>query len=47
MRKLRAILSFIRHQAWVNEPVWNSEDEKSVDWIPHNPHRLKAICYLT
>jgi hypothetical protein len=29
MRKLRAILSFIRHQAWVNEPVWNSEDEKA------------------
>ena len=29
MRKLRAILSFIRHQEWVNEPVWNSEDEKA------------------
>lgn len=29
MRKLRAILSFIRHQEWVNEPAWNSEDEKA------------------
>ena len=29
MRKLRAILSFIRHQEWINEPKWNSEDEKA------------------
>ena len=30
MRKLKAILAFIRHQSWVNEPKWNSEDEKAL-----------------
>jgi len=29
MRKIKAILAFIRNQAWVNEPKWNSEDEKA------------------
>ena len=29
MRKLRAILSFIRHQEWINEPKWVYEDEKA------------------
>lgn len=29
MRQLKAILSFIRHQEWVNEPKWEEEDEKA------------------
>jgi hypothetical protein len=29
MRKLRAILSFIRNQEWVDEPKWEDEDEKA------------------
>jgi len=29
MRKLKAALAFIRDQAWVEEPKWNEEDEKS------------------
>jgi hypothetical protein len=28
MRKLKAILSFIRNQEWVDEPKWEDEDEK-------------------
>jgi hypothetical protein len=30
MRKLRAILAFIRHQEWVDEPKWESEDERAL-----------------
>jgi hypothetical protein len=29
MRKLKAILSFIRNQEWVDEPKWEDEDEKA------------------
>jgi len=29
MRKLKAILAFIRDQEWVNEPKWEDEDEKA------------------
>jgi hypothetical protein len=29
MRKLKAILSFIRNQDWVDEPKWEDEDEKA------------------
>ena len=29
IKLLRAFKFFIRHQAWVNEPPWNSEDEKA------------------
>jgi hypothetical protein len=30
MRKLRAILAFIRNQDWVNEPKWDTEDERAL-----------------
>lgn len=30
MRKLRAILAFIRNQEWVNEPRWEEEDERAL-----------------
>jgi len=30
MRKLRAILAFIRHQEWVDEPKWDTEDERAL-----------------
>lgn len=30
MRKLRAILSFIRHQQWVDEPRWTEEDGRAL-----------------
>lgn len=30
MRKLRAILAFIRNQEWVEEPRWLEEDEKAL-----------------
>jgi hypothetical protein len=46
MRKLRAILSFIRHQAWVNEPVWNSEDEKAWTGFLTTPTGLKLSAIL-
>jgi hypothetical protein len=46
MRKLRAILSFIRHQAWVNEPVWNSEDEKAWTGFLTTPAGLKLSAIL-
>ena len=29
MKKLKAILAFIRDQEWVNEPKWEDEDEKA------------------
>jgi hypothetical protein len=29
VRKLKAVLAFIRHQEWVNEPKWEDEDEKA------------------
>jgi len=29
MRKLKAILAFIRNQEWVDEPKWEEEDEKA------------------
>ena len=29
MRKLKAILAFIRNQEWVDEPKWEDEDEKA------------------
>ena len=29
MKKLKAILSFIRNQEWVDEPKWEDEDEKA------------------
>ena len=29
MRKLKAILAFVRNQEWVDEPKWNEEDEKA------------------
>jgi hypothetical protein len=29
MKKLKAILAFIRDQEWVNEPQWEDEDEKA------------------
>ena len=29
MRKLKAILCFIRNQEWVDEPKWEDEDEKA------------------
>jgi len=29
MRKLKAILAFIRNQEWVDEPRWEEEDEKA------------------
>jgi hypothetical protein len=29
IKLLRAFKFFIRHQEWVNEPAWNSEDEKA------------------
>jgi hypothetical protein len=46
MRKLRAILSFIRHQAWVNEPVWNSEDERAWTGFLTTPAGLKLSAIL-
>jgi hypothetical protein len=46
MRKLRAILSFIRHQAWVNEPVWNSEDERAWTGFLTTPTGLKLSAIL-
>ena len=30
MRKLRAIMAFIRHQEWVDEPKWDTEDERAL-----------------
>jgi hypothetical protein len=29
MRKLKAILAFIRNQEWIEEPKWTDEDEKA------------------
>jgi len=29
MRKIKAILAFIRNQEWVEEPKWEEEDEKA------------------
>jgi hypothetical protein len=29
MRKLKAILAFIRNQEWIEEPKWEDEDEKA------------------
>ena len=29
MRKIKAILAFIRNQEWVDEPKWEEEDEKA------------------
>jgi hypothetical protein len=29
VRKLKAVLAFIRNQEWVNEPKWEDEDEKA------------------
>ena len=29
MRKLKAILAFIRNQEWVDEPKWEEEDERA------------------
>ena len=29
MRKIKAILAFIRNQEWVDEPKWEDEDEKA------------------
>jgi hypothetical protein len=29
MKKLKAILAFIRDQEWVNEPKWEDDDEKA------------------
>jgi len=29
MRKLKAVLAFIRDQEWINEPKWEDEDEKA------------------
>ena len=29
MRKLKAILAFVRNQEWVDEPKWEDEDEKA------------------
>jgi hypothetical protein len=29
MRKLKAILAFLRNQEWVDEPKWEDEDEKA------------------
>ena len=46
MRKLRAILSFIRHQAWVNEPKWNSEDERALTGFLTTPAGLKLSAIL-
>ena len=46
MRKLRAILSFIRHQEWVNEPVWNSEDERALTGFLTTPAGLKLSAIL-
>ena len=46
MRKLRAILSFIRHQEWVNEPKWNSEDEKALTGFLTTPAGLKLSAIL-
>ena len=46
MRKLRAILSFIRHQAWVNEPAWNSEDERAWTGFLTTPTGLKLSAIL-
>ena len=46
MRKLRAIISFIRHQAWVNEPAWNSEDEKAWTGFLTTPTGLKLSAIL-
>jgi len=30
MRRLRAIMAFIRHQEWVDEPKWEAEDERAL-----------------
>ena len=46
MKKLRAILSFIRHQAWVNEPAWNSEDERAWTGFLTTPTGLKLSAIL-
>ena len=46
MRKLRAILSFIRHQAWVNEPVWTSEEERAWTGFLTTPTGLKLSAIL-
>jgi hypothetical protein len=45
MRKLRAILSFLRHQQWVDEPRWTEEDGKALTSFLQTPagRRLSRI----
>lgn len=46
MRKLRAILAFIRHQDWVNEPKWLEEDEKALTAFLGTPAGRKLSLIL-
>jgi hypothetical protein len=46
MRKLRAILAFIRNQEWVEEPKWLDEDERALKSFMGTPAGQKLSLIL-
>lgn len=46
MRKLKAILAFIRNQEWVEEPKWLDEDEKALTAFLTSPAGRKLSLIL-
>lgn len=46
MRKLKAILAFIRNQEWVEEPKWLDEDEKALTAFLASPAGRKLSLIL-
>ena len=41
MRKLRALVAFLRNQEWVNEPKWTDEDGKALTSFLQTPAGMK------
>jgi len=46
MRKIKAILAFIRNQEWVEEPQWGDEDEKALTAFLTSPAGRKLSLIL-